>query len=100
MVASGVATSFISIYILSAAIIRGIEYCIEQGIDYFDPGAQGEHKLSRGFLPCKTWSAHWLAQPGFVDAIAHFLKEEGAYIDAYQADLMKHSPYRTTGNAN
>ena len=79
---------------------QGIEYCIEQGIDYFDPGAQGEHKLSRGFLPCKTWSAHWLAQPGFVDAIAHFLKEEGAYIDAYQADLMKHSPYRTTGNAN
>ena len=73
---------------------QGIDYCIEQGLDYFDPGAQGEHKLSRGFLPCKTWSAHWLAQPGFVDAVADFLKQEGAYIDAYQTDLMKHSPYR------
>ncbi len=73
---------------------QGIDYCIEQGLDYFDPGAQGEHKLSRGFLPCKTWSAHWLAQPGFVDAVANFLRQEGMYIDEYQADLMRHSPYR------
>lgn len=73
---------------------QGIDYCIEQGLEYFDPGAQGEHKLSRGFLPCKTWSAHWLAQPGFIEAVAHFLKQERDYIDAYQSDLMKHSPYR------
>ncbi len=73
---------------------QGIDYCIENGLEYFDPGAQGEHKLSRGFLPAKTWSAHWLAQPGFVDGVADFLKQEGAYIDAYQTDLMKHSPYR------
>ncbi len=73
---------------------QGIEYCIEQGLSYFDPGAQGEHKLSRGFLPCKTWSAHWLSQAGLIDAVAHFLKQERTYIDAYQADLMKHSPYR------
>ncbi len=73
---------------------QGIDYCIEQGLGYFDPGAQGEHKLSRGFLPCKTWSAHWLAQPGFVDSVASFLRQEKAYIDTYQADLMNHSPYR------
>ena len=73
---------------------QGIDYCIEQGLEWFDPGAQGEHKLSRGFLPTKTWSGHWLAEPGFVDAIAHFLGQERRYIDDYQADLMKHSPYR------
>ncbi|MCP4429533.1 MAG: GNAT family N-acetyltransferase [Gammaproteobacteria bacterium] len=75
---------------------QGIDYCINKNLEYFDPGAQGEHKLSRGFLPCKTWSAHWLAQPGFVDAVTNFLKQEGEYIDAYQADLLKHSPYRCT----
>lgn len=73
---------------------QGIDYCIRQNLQCFDPGAQGEHKLSRGFLPSKTWSGHWLAEPAFVDAVAHFLKQEGEYIDAYQADLMKHSPYR------
>ena len=73
---------------------QGIEYCIEQGLQCFDPGAQGEHKLSRGFLPTKTWSGHWLAQPGFVDAVKHFLDQESRYINSYQADLMKHSPYR------
>lgn len=73
---------------------QGIDYCIEHGLEWFDPGAQGEHKLSRGFLPTRTWSGHWLAEPGFVDAIANFLDQERRYIDEYQADLMKHSPYR------
>lgn len=75
---------------------QGIDYCIEHGLEWFDPGAQGEHKLSRGFLPTKTWSGHWLAEPGFVDPIANFLDQERRYIDEYQADLMKHSPYRQT----
>ncbi len=75
---------------------QGIDYCIEHGLQCFDPGAQGEHKLSRGFLPTKTWSGHWLAQPGFIDAIKHFLDQETRYIDSYQADLMNHSPYRKT----
>ena len=73
---------------------QGIDYCIENNLKFFDPGAQGEHKLSRGFLPCKTWSAHWLSQPGFVEAVTQFLRQEGEYIEAYQADLLKHSPYR------
>lgn len=74
---------------------QGIDYCIREKLQCFDPGAQGEHKLSRGFLPTKTWSGHWLAEPAFVDAVSHFLRQEGEYIDAYQADLMEHSPYRS-----
>lgn len=77
---------------------QGIDYCIEHGLKWFDPGAQGEHKLSRGFLPTKTWSGHWLAQPEFGDAIAHFLDQERRYIDEYQSSLMDHSPYRKTSN--
>ena len=73
---------------------QGIDYCIEQGLTYFDPGAQGEHKLSRGFLPTKTWSGHWIARHDFRDAIAVFLQQEQCHIDAYQAQLMRHSPYR------
>lgn len=73
---------------------QGIDYCIEQGLSYFDPGAQGEHKLSRGFLPTKTWSGHWIAQDQFRHAIAGFLQQEQRHIDDYQTDLMRHSPYR------
>jgi hypothetical protein len=76
---------------------QGIEYCIANQLEWFDPGAQGEHKLSRGFLPRKTWSGHWIAQPEFHDAIAKFLQQEQEYIDDYQVQLMQHSPYRKTG---
>jgi predicted N-acyltransferase len=73
---------------------QGIDYCIEQGLTHFDPGAQGEHKLSRGFLPTKTWSGHWIAHDEFRDAIANFLQQEQRHIDDYQTQLMQHSPYR------
>ena len=77
---------------------QGIEYCIANQLEWFDPGAQGEHKLSRGFLPRKTWSGHWIAQPEFRNAIAKFLQQEQEYIDDYQVQLMQHSPYRKTGS--
>ena len=73
---------------------QGIDYCIENRLDWFDPGAQGEHKLSRGFLPTKTWSGHWIGQSQFREAIANFLKQERRHIDLYQSQLMQHSPYR------
>jgi predicted N-acyltransferase len=73
---------------------QGIDYCIEHGLTHFDPGAQGEHKLSRGFLPTKTWSGHWIAHDEFRDAIANFLKQENQHINKYQIELMQHSPYR------
>ena len=75
---------------------QGIEYCIANQLEWFDPGAQGEHKLSRGFLPRKTWSGHWIAQPEFRNAITKFLQQEQDYIDDYQVQLMQHSPYRKT----
>ena len=73
---------------------QGIDYCIANQLEWFDPGAQGEHKLSRGFLPRKTWSGHWIAEPEFRTAIAGFLRQENQYINDYQTQLMQHSPYR------
>jgi hypothetical protein len=77
---------------------QGIEYCITRQLEWFDPGAQGEHKLSRGFLPRKTWSGHWISQPEFRTAIAGFLQQEQQHIDDYQVQLMQHSPYRNEDN--
>jgi len=75
---------------------QGIDYCIKHGIKTFEPGAQGEHKLSRGFLPVKTYSTHWIDHPGFRDAIAEFLEKETRGIDMYINDLNEHSPYKST----
>lgn len=77
---------------------QGIEYCIDRQLEWFDPGAQGEHKMSRGFLPRKTWSGHWISQAEFRTAIAGFLQQEQQYIEDYQAQLMQHSPYRKDQN--
>lgn len=73
---------------------QGIEYCIDHGRTRFEPGTQGEHKISRGFTPVNTWSAHWLARPEFFDAIGRFLKEEGRHIDRYVDVVNEHSPYK------
>lgn len=72
-----------------------IEYCIAHGLRWLDAGAQGEHKLARGFLPRRTWSCHWLSDPGFTRAVAAFLRREDAAIDAHLDELATHSPYRT-----
>ena len=73
---------------------QGIDYCIQQGLQIFDPGAQGEHKLSRGFLPTQTWSGHWIEHPQFREAIVEFLQQELKHIQSYRDDLLEHSPYR------
>lgn len=73
---------------------QGIEYCIERGIDRFEPGTQGEHKVSRGFLPSETWSAHWLAQPEFFSAVGRYVEEEAEHIDRYMDAIDRHSPFR------
>ncbi|MBL8226011.1 MAG: N-acetyltransferase [Chromatiales bacterium] len=73
---------------------QGIEYCIEQGISLFEPGTQGEHKISRGFVPTATWSAHWLSHPQFFAAIDQYLDRERAHIDRYIAEVNEHVPYR------
>ena len=73
---------------------QGIDYCIEHGLQKFDPGAQGEHKISRGFLPTRTCSAHWMVEPQFQQMIDSYLQQEKSYIDDYCQELHKKSPYR------
>jgi hypothetical protein len=73
---------------------QALEFCIEEGIKVFEGGAQGEHKLARGFLPVKTQSAHWLAHPEFSDAVERFLEREHQGIARYVDELNEHSPYK------
>ena len=80
-----------------AAYYQGIEHCIARGIDVFESGAQGEHKVSRGFLPEKTRSGHYIREAAFRDAIAEFLTRETRWLDEYRDELMQHSPYRRDG---
>ena len=77
-----------------ACYYQGIDYCIREGLSRFEPGTQGEHKLSRGFTPTATWSSHWIANPGFARAIGRFLDQERGHIDAYMRELASHTPYR------
>lgn len=78
------------------AYYQPLEFCIARGIHSFEGGAQGEHKLARGFLPQKTWSAHWLAHPAFADAIERFLQHENGGIAAYMDELNERNPFRQT----
>jgi len=73
---------------------QGIEFCIERGIRRFEPGTQGEHKISRGFAPRLTWSAHHIVDPRFRDAIADFLAREAPAIEAYADEAAQHTPFR------
>lgn len=82
-----------------ACYYQGLEYCIHHGLARFEPGAQGEHKVARGFLPTATLSAHWLADERFSQAIAKHLDYERAGMREYIREMMGHSPYRTTDSA-
>ena len=73
---------------------QGIEYCIEHGLKLFEPGTQGEHKVSRGFTPSVTHSAHWLAHPEFLSAIGQYVEEEARHVERYMDAVDSHSPYR------
>jgi len=78
-----------------ACYYQGIEYCIEQGISVFEPGAQGEHKLARGFLPVRTHSSHWIADPRFQGPIADFTGHERAAVADYIEQMSAGTPYRS-----
>jgi predicted N-acyltransferase len=73
---------------------QGIEYCIDAGIQCFEPGTQGEHKIARGFTPVQTFSAHWLQHPEFFAAIGEYVTEEAHQVDRYIEAVDEHSPYR------
>ncbi|RQW84348.1 MAG: N-acetyltransferase [Methylococcus sp.] len=77
-----------------ACYYQGIEYAIEHGLQRFEPGAQGEHKISRGFLPTRTWSHHWIAHAGFRASIGQFLDRETEVMERHVARLMERSPYK------
>jgi len=77
-----------------ACFYQGIEFCIEKGLNEFDPGTQGEHKLMRGFEPVKSVSYHWIADSRFREAIADFLGHERRNTDKYQQDAETFLPYR------
>ena len=79
-----------------ACYYQGIEHCIEHGLQYFDPGTQGEHKLARGFEPTRTTSAHWLEHAGFRNAVARYLERERAAVDDYIAAARQHLPFQRT----
>ena len=78
------------------AYYQAIEYCIKEGIQTFEGGAQGEHKMARGFLPITLQSAHWIADPGFSAAVKRFLDREREGMAAYVDELEQHIPLKST----
>ena len=77
------------------AYYQAIVYCIEQQIETFEGGAQGEHKMARGFLPTTIQSAHFIVDPQFSKAVKHFLEREQLGIGAYVDELAEHSPLKS-----
>ena len=74
---------------------QGIEFCIKRGLQRFDPGAQGEHKIPRGFVPTRTQSLHWMAHSPFNQAIEQFVQHEQSGVQHYIDLVNTHSPYNT-----
>lgn len=77
-----------------ACYYRGIDYCIENHLARFDPGAQGEHKIQRGFTPIKTVSYHWIENQNFRRAIDDFLIREHAAIDEHIVEASALLPFK------
>jgi predicted N-acyltransferase len=73
---------------------QAIDFAIAHGLDRVEAGAQGQHKLSRGYLPIHTYSAHWIADPGFRRAVEHYLSQERAAVDEEIAVLDSYSPFK------
>ncbi len=76
------------------AYYQPLEFCIDEKLAVFEGGAQGEHKMARGFMPTVTHSAHWLAHPAFSDAVARFLANEANLIHAHADELREHDPFK------
>lgn len=80
-----------------ACYYQGIEFCIENGLLKFDPGAQGEHKIQRGFEPVKTWSMHRMAHPDFNRAVGDFVVEERDMMEKQIEELRTWLPFKQPG---
>ncbi len=77
-----------------ACYYQPLAWCIANGYQRFEGGAQGEHKMARALLPVKTTSAHWLAHPAFADAVERFLERESEGIDGYLGELAERNPFK------
>ena len=80
-----------------ACYYQPLQWCIANGVQRFEGGAQGEHKMARALMPVMTHSAHWLAHPAFADAVERFLEREGQGIENYMEHLGERSPFRQPG---
>jgi len=78
---------------------RAIDFAIEHGLARVEAGAQGEHKIQRGYLPSPTYSAHYIPHPGLRRAVASFLEQERAARVQEMAELAEFSPFRQTENS-
>lgn len=87
-------TQFVSGLHFETCYMQAIEFCIDHQISSFEGGAQGEHKLSRGLLPVKTYSAHWVRDRQYAQAIADFLARETPAVGDYVDQLKMHSPFK------
>lgn len=79
-----------------ACYYQGLDYCMEQGIKRFDSGAQGEHKIARGFEPITTYSAHWIKDDRFAKAIQQFVVREKISLQLYRENAATYLPFRQT----
>lgn len=77
-----------------ACYYQGVDFAIRHGLQRFEPGAQGEHKIPRGFLPETTYSAHWIADERFRHAIGRFVEDEREGVADYASEMLSRSPYR------
>lgn len=77
-----------------ACYYQGIDYCIRHGLQRFEPGAQGEHKIARGFLPTLTRSSHWIADDDFRRPISNFAAHERLAVAEYMTQLETTNPYK------
>jgi len=80
-----------------ACYYRAIDYAIAHGLSRVEAGAQGPHKIARGYLPTKTYSAHWLADAGFEDAVRRYLEMERTDVDTAVEILQRHTPFKREG---
>jgi predicted N-acyltransferase len=77
-----------------ACYYQGLDYCIANGLERFDSGAQGEHKIARGFEPVTTYSAHWFQDIRFAKAIENFLVREKSAVGFYKKDAANYLPFK------
>ena len=94
MAATGAPTAISGSCISSCATTAPSTIAIERGLARVEAGAQGEHKVQRGYLPEPTWSAHWIRDEAFREAVDRFLKQETMLIRQEMDALRQHSPFK------